>query len=158
MSRQPRRSTQPLGRMNEHEQAFVRAFVVADKQERYLAKLGSKRHRKEFLSRLHHNLDYEPKLATQVPPSEQSPSGILERLRKLGAPAQCYAIAADVTLDGRELPLKDTLDAVVGMGSGVVLSCVPGILAYYESEEMNGRFVLARALRPNTSLERTRAR
>jgi len=142
--------------MNEHEQAFVRAFIVEDKQERYLAKLGSKRHRKEFLSRFHHNLDFEPKLATRVPPSEQSASGIHERLRKLGAPTQCYAIAADDTLDGRELPLKDALDAIVGMGSGIVLSCVPGVLAYYESEEMKGRFVFARALRPNKSFERTR--
>src|ERR1041384_1796186 len=140
--------------MNEHEQAFVRAFVVADKQERYLAKLDSKRHRKEFLSRLHHNLDYEPKLASQVPPAEQSALRIFERLRKLGAPVQCYAIAADDRLDGRELPLKDTREAVVGMGSGIVLSCVPGGLAYYESEEMNGRFILFRALRPNESLER----
>jgi hypothetical protein len=142
--------------MNEHEQAFVRAFVVADKQERYLTKLGSKRHRKELLSRLHHNLDYEPRFATQVPSAEQSASRILERLRKLGAPAQCYAIAADDTIDGRELLLKDTLDTIVGMGSGVVLSCVPGVLAYYESEEMNGRFVFARVLRPNKSFERTR--
>lgn len=133
--------------MKEHEQAFVRAFVVAGKQERYLAKLGSKRHRKEFLSRLHHNLDYDPRLATQVPPSEQSSTGILERLCKLGAPTQCYAIAADVTLDGRELPLKVALDAVVGMGSGVGLSCVPGVLAYYESEEMNGRYVFAQPSR-----------
>jgi hypothetical protein len=142
--------------MNEHEQAFVRAFVVADKQERYLVKLGSKKHRREFLSRLHHNLDYEPKLATQVPPAEQSALLILERLRKLGAPTQCYTIAADDALDGRELPLKEALEAVVGMGSGIVLSCVPGVLAYYESEEMNGRFVFARALRPNESFERAR--
>jgi hypothetical protein len=142
--------------VNEHEQAFVRAFVVADKQERYLAKLGSKRHREEFLSRLHHSLDYEPKLATRVPPAKQSSSGILELLRNLGAPSQCYAIAADVTLDGRELPLKDALDAVVGMGSGVVLCCVPGVLAYYESEETNSRFVLSRSLRPNNALGRSR--
>jgi hypothetical protein len=144
--------------MNEHEQAFVRAFVVADKQERYLAKLGSNRHRKEFLSRLHHNLDYAPKFVTRIPPAEQNALRILERLRKLGAPAQCYAIAADIKFDARELPLKEALDAVVGMGSGIVLSCVPGVLAYYESEEVNGRFVFSRAQRPSKSLEQRRER
>jgi len=38
-------------------------------------------------------------------------------------------------IDRRVMPLADALVAVVGRGLGTVLSCLPGRLAYYESEE-----------------------
>jgi hypothetical protein len=34
---------------------------------------------------------------------------------------------------------------VLGMGDGVVLSCIPGKLAYYESEDASGRYILSRS-------------
>jgi hypothetical protein len=129
----------------EHELAFVRSFIVKPKQPRYLEKLASPKHRRKFLSRLHHNLDYDPKFAALVPPSEQTTALIYARLRELGAPETCHAIAPSADLDGRDLSLRDALGDVIGMGNGVVLSCIPGKLAYYESEEQNGRFILARS-------------
>jgi hypothetical protein len=129
----------------DHEQAFVHSFIVKSKQSRYLEKLASPKHRREFLSRLHHNLDYDPKFAVQVPPSEQSAALVYAKLRELGAPEHCHAIAAGTDLDGRQLPLREALANVLGMGNGVVLSCIPGKLAYYESEDANGRYILSRS-------------
>ena len=129
----------------DHEQAFVRAFIERPKQARYLEKLASPKHRREFLSRLHHNLDYDPRFAAQVPPSEQTAALVYAKLRGLGAPEHCHAIAAGSDLDGRQLPLREALSNVLGMGDGVVLSCVPGKLAYYESEDPNGRYILSRS-------------
>lgn len=128
----------------EHEQAFVHAFIIETKQARYLEKLASPKHRREFLSRLHHNLDYDPRWAVQIPPREQSAAQIYAKLKGLGAPEQCHAIAASADMDGRQLSLREALNDVLGMGNGVVLSCIPGKLAYYESEERNGRYILAR--------------
>lgn len=128
-----------------HEHEFVRAFIVESKRARYLAKLASPTKRRSFLSRLHHNLDLAPKVAQQVPPGDQTASLIEEKLRRLGAPAQCHAIATGSDMDGRDLPLHEALSSVVGMGNGVILSCIPGVLAYYESEEKNGRYILFRA-------------
>jgi len=98
-----------------------------------LTKLASAKHRKDVLSRLYHHLDYDPKFAARVPP-------------------------ADPDLDGKQLLLQAALEAIVGMNNGVVLICIPGALAYYESEDMNGRFVLSRPVRPNCSLEQVRVR
>ena len=128
----------------DHEQAFVHAFIEKSKQARYLQKLASPKHRRDFLSRLHHNLDYDPRFAAQVPPSEQTADLIYARLRELGAPEHCHTIAAGSDLDGRKLPLREALGNVIGMGDGIVLSCVPGKLAYYESEDTNGRYILSR--------------
>ena len=128
-----------------HEQAFVLSFIVKSKQPRYLEKLASAKHRREFLSRLHHNLDYDPKFAVRVPPSEQSAAFIYSKLRELGASEHCHAIAASADLDGRQFPLREALGNVLGMGDGVVLSCIPGRLAYYESEDANGRYILSRS-------------
>lgn len=129
----------------DHEQAFVHAFILGAKQSRYLQKLASPKHRREFLASLHHNLDFDPKFAVRVPPKEQSAELVYAKLRELGALEHCHVIATGNDLDGRQLPLREALSNVLGMGDGVVLSCIPGKLAYYESEDVNGRFILSRS-------------
>lgn len=126
------------------EEAFVRAFILREKQERYLSLLSSPKRRRDILARLDHQLDYDRALATRVAAEDQSSSRISELLAARNAPASCHAISADSTLDGRDLPLRDALDAVVGSGIGTVLSCIPGRLAYYEAEDAGERYILSR--------------
>jgi hypothetical protein len=38
-------------------------------------------------------------------------------------------------VDGQEMKLKDALDALIGVGSGTIISCIPGKLAFFESED-----------------------
>jgi hypothetical protein len=43
-------------------------------------------------------------------------------------------------MDGREIELKEILAHVGGRGIGTILCCIPGKLAFVESED--GRFIL----------------
>jgi hypothetical protein len=127
-----------------HEEGFVRAFIVPDKQERYLALLSSRKRRHGFLDRLNHNTDYDAQFASHVPSSEQSASAIERLLRLRGAPDICHTISSHAGWDDRDLPLREALDLIVGFGMGSVLSCIPGRLAYYEAEDLGARYIFSR--------------
>jgi hypothetical protein len=130
-------------RMN-HEEAFIRGFIVADKQERYLWLLASSNRRSGFLDRLNHHLDYDPALATHVPAGEQTASGIGRLLRQRGAPDLCHTISCHEAWDARVLPLPEALDLIIGFSMGTVLCCIPGKLAYYEAEGLRQRYILSK--------------
>jgi hypothetical protein len=51
-------------------------------------------------------------------------------------------MSEDAEIDGRELDLRAALEHVNGREIGTILSCVPGKLAYFESED--DRLLLAR--------------
>jgi hypothetical protein len=51
-------------------------------------------------------------------------------------------ISEDPALDQKELPLVHALEQIVGCGMGTVLSCIPGRLAFVETEDE--RFILER--------------
>jgi hypothetical protein len=126
------------------EEAFVRAFIVPEKQERYLTLLSLPKRRADILSRLDHQLDYDRALAARVPDGDQCSSRIAELLVARKAPSTCHAISADSALDGRDLPLHEALCRIVGSGVGSVLSCIPGKLAYYEAEDAGERYIFSR--------------
>jgi hypothetical protein len=52
------------------------------------------------------------------------------------------AISEDRKFDAREFELEYILAEIVGNGMGAILSCVPGKLAFVESED--SRFILER--------------
>jgi hypothetical protein len=54
-----------------------------------------------------------------------------------------FAISEDPALDRKELPLLEALKETVGRGMGTVLSCIPGRLAFVETEDE--RFILERS-------------
>jgi len=55
-------------------------------------------------------------------------------LKRLGAPDNCWVIS-EGDLDGQEVNLLAALKEVVGYGMGTLISCIPGRLAYFESED-----------------------
>jgi hypothetical protein len=57
-----------------------------------------------------------------------------------GAPERCYVMSGDWEVDRKYLPLKDAVD---GIGA-FLISCIPGRLAFYESDEESGRYILER--------------
>ena len=126
----------------DHETAFVQAFIVADKRERYLAKLASHRHRQKFLDRLNHCPDIDFAFATRVSSGEQKAAQIEKILRSHGAPDTCHLISDNSKWDQKDLPLGEALALVCGSSIGTIVSCTPGRLAYYEAEEMSHRFIL----------------
>jgi hypothetical protein len=131
---------------SEHEQATIRAFVVRDKQERFLAFATSSKNRKKFTGELAHFHWFDQRFATSMPwkvdPSlslserhTQGIGNIARLLRSKGAGKTCWVISENAEIDGRELDLDSALETVIGSGMGTILSCIAGKLAYFEGED-----------------------
>jgi hypothetical protein len=129
----------------DHAAAVLRAFIAPERQERFLALLGSERGREKLRRALAHLAALDARYARRLPSAEQTVDGIGRELRARGAPAECVQLAEDAALDGQRLPLDDALRAVVGRGMGAFVSCVPGRLAYFEGESVGERYLLERA-------------
>jgi hypothetical protein len=127
------------------EESLVRAFADPARAVRYLALLGSTRGRAKLIASLAHDFRLNSRYATRVASTESNPLAIEKLLRGLGAPDICYCLSENPELDGREMPLGEALSTTVGYGMGTLISCVPGELAYYESEERGDRYVLRHA-------------
>ena len=56
-------------------------------------------------------------------------------------PETCHVIGGEH--DGKDMELLTALKQIVGYGTGTVLSCIPGKLAYFEGE-IRERFLLVR--------------
>jgi hypothetical protein len=72
----------------------------------------------------------------------QGVANVYRLLKSRGASETCWAISKDPELDGRELDLKTILEQLIGSGTGTLLSCLPGKLAYFDGEDE--RLLLAR--------------
>jgi len=129
--------------MNPHESAFVESFVLKARRERVLELLASSKNRHKFTSKFdHHGRNYFiPECVRSIEPQYQHPPDIAAILRAMGAPESCHFIGGE--RDGEDVELLTALKEVVGYGTGTVLSCVPGKLAYFEGE-IRDRFLLIR--------------
>lgn len=68
---------------------------------------------------------------------------VYERLVSAGAPKDCSAFVEDDRLEG-QLPLREAVGDLMRRGSGFI-SCVPGRLAAYVSEDGSSVFILRRS-------------
>ena len=89
-------------------------------------------------------MNLAPRLAQQIIGSEAFTGPLEAMLRKRGAPPDCYVLSANSALDGREMRLGEALEAIIGMGSGTFVSCIPGRLGFYEYEDMKSSYLLSR--------------
>ena len=128
----------------EHEAALIRAFVLPRRRARYFQFLNYPVRREKSLRVLDHLRNLDARYVHQIPPDKQSATDIETLLRRKGAPATCHVVSASRNLDGREMPLLTALAEVVGCGIGTLLSCIPGRLGYFESEEDGERYLLER--------------
>jgi hypothetical protein len=126
----------------EHEEALIRAFIIPQRQSRYLELLPNPRRRRDVTRELAHFKHVDTRFTVSIAPSQRGYAGILDILRSKGAPDTCYALSEDDELDGKELPLSELLKKIVGYGMGTFLSCLPGRLAYFEDEDE--RWILER--------------
>lgn len=122
--------------LNEQEAAFVKAFIVKDKQERYLQFLANPKRRREILDRFNHVLDFDPKFATLVPKEVRTADKLTQLLRKRGAAETCHVMADSLALDGEDLPLREALVQVIAHDFGSVLCCLPDRLAFHKAEAL----------------------
>ena len=128
-----------------HEAAIVGAFIRPDRRRRWLELLDSQRGRDKLRCHLAHcEDDLDPRFVHRIPDDGQKKEQILALPRERDAGTMCYALSESDDLDGRELPLVEALDAVVGWGLATFLSIDPGRLAYFEGEEAKARFLCLR--------------
>lgn len=130
--------------MNDYERGFL-AFLAEPSRRRMetLLELGKKR-RADAQSLLHHAVRLDQRYAQHLTGNDAFPAPVEALLQKKGAPATCYVFAAGSNLDGREMPLKDALDAIIGIGNGAFVSCIPGRLGFYEYESVKSSYLLQR--------------
>ena len=129
-------------RARDHEEAVIKAFVVPDKQERFLGFISNAKRRDKFLRELAHFRHLNPRFITPIPTRDHTPGALVSLLRGKGTGETCWVISEWERLDGREMSLESALSEIVGYGMGTIVSCVPGRLAYFEDED--GRFILER--------------
>jgi hypothetical protein len=129
-------------RMGEHELGFLE-FLAEPSRRRVSAlfEMG-KRKRQKFCAMLDHDVMLDPRYCEQITGSLAVARSIEAELKKRGAPSLCFVISADNSLDGREMPLRVALDAIVGANFGSFISCVPGKLGYYEYEDAKSSYML----------------
>jgi hypothetical protein len=125
---------------NEH--SLIAAFVKRSKRDRYREILSNPRLRHKFTNQLAHFKDFDPKYRLSIPRNKLFVNNIALELQKRHSPKIVFAISEDPALDQKELPLVEALKQIVGRGMGTVLSCVPGRLAFVETED--DRFILER--------------
>lgn len=125
-----------------HEQALVAAFAKRSKRDRYREILSNPRLRHKFTSRLPHFADFDPQYRVPIPSDKLFVGNITVELRRRHSPSIVFAISEDPALDQQEIPLVEALNQIVGRGMGTILSCLPGRLAFVETEDE--RFILER--------------
>ena len=129
--------------VNEHEAAFI-VFIRPEKRSRWRQLLQSAEGRKKLVDDFAHMGDLDMRFAVEIP-STWSASDIVRALRVRGAPSGCYVMSEHSShLDEREMPLHEAIHMVYGNGFGTLVSCIPGRLCYFETEEPNDRYILER--------------
>ena len=125
-----------------NELSLLAAFVKRSKRERYREIFADPRLHHKFTKELAHFTDFDPKYRLPIPSNKLFVGNITAELRKRHSPNIVFAISEDPALDQKELPLVEALEEICGSGMGTVLSCIPGRLAFVETEDE--RFILER--------------
>jgi len=132
--------------MVEDEELLIRAFIRPERKSRLLELLASPKGRKKLRASLAHFRDLDMRFAQTLLPSKNGAGDIEATLRAKGAPDTCHILSESAALDGRDMSLGLALAEIVGRGMGAFVSCIPGKLGYFESEESGERYILARAV------------
>ncbi len=123
----------------DHLTAFFDTFVSDRKRARYIAMLETDTRLKKLQSYDLHNLELNTSKASKVPPSERW-DAIAQRLKRAGAPDECLVFAD--TKNPEFLLLEKALEELIMAGDSAIVSCIPGKLAYYQTEAPSTRYIL----------------
>jgi hypothetical protein len=121
---------------------LIAAFVKRNRRGRYREMVSDPRLRHKFTGQLCHFKDFDSRFRLPIPSDKLFVSNIARELENRHSHKVVFAISEDPALDQKELPLLHALEQVVGRGMGTVLSCVPGQLAFVETEDE--RYILER--------------
>ena len=121
----------------------LKAFVAsARRRDRLVGVLTTKKRSTELDAALSHEDLWDRRWLNLLAPGNQTAAAVEAILRDRGAPATCQILGG--SLDGETLDLRQALDSIVGTLDACLVICIPGKLAYHESEDPGRRVVLAR--------------
>lgn len=119
------------------------AEFLEDAQSRRVRTLacGNTKQLSKLFQIFYHKLQL--KHVTLIEGRDGSSEIIYGKLKKLGAPEKVFVLASSEGVKA-EVDLKEALDETVGHNSGTIISCIAGKLAFWESDDMNYRYILHR--------------
>ena len=121
-------------RQRDIEEAFVHAFIVPDKRDRYIQMLANSSKRKKILGLLYHHLDIVASRTLRIENRDHSSAAVIKLLRQKGAGPTCYLISPEQELDQHEMSLDEALPILITHDSTAIACCIPSRLAYYKAE------------------------
>lgn len=124
------------------EEATIDAFIDRSQQRRIRSLITRKKGRLKFIGMLAHALKLNEKTSTLIPANQQNTESILKLLRDKGAREECYVISEDSEIDGTSQQLIHAMDQVMGLGTAAIISCIPGVLGFYQGGDKNERYLL----------------
>lgn len=130
--------------MDAHESGFIKSFVIPRKQEKYLQLLSNAKVRKKLLDRFNHCQDLDFAHASVIPPELATQHDLISYLQKKGAPQTVHVIADESELDGQKLSLEAALAFATSHDFAVVISCLPGKLAFFKPESPSDIYLFQR--------------
>ncbi len=109
----------------EQESAFIDAFVIRERRDRYRSQLASLKKRGAFLDRLNHRFlnDIDKRFIVSSP-----------RCTLPGPNAQCYVIASEDRFDSTYIPTAQVDETFSAAVFGMLVCYIPGKLAAYKDE------------------------
>ena len=122
----------------------VAAFLVRQQSlrvERLSENTGEKSRRK-ITRMFFHDLKLREGVATKIAGSDGFADKIYKTLKELGSSDEVCVLSTWVEPGDALQSLSSALDKVVGREGGTVISCKAGRLAFWESDDMNLRYVL----------------
>jgi hypothetical protein len=135
-------ATETAARRQEHE-AGLAAFLMPERRARFRESLEDPRRRRRLHAELYHfERRLDPRFATRHEQHTKHDGHVDEVYALLvgeGAPPTCF-ILATIELDGQEAPLREAVEALMWIGAGFI-SCVPGRLGLYVSEDGSNVFI-----------------
>ena len=127
------------------EAEFIRRFIVADKQERYLSLLKGRKRRAKFLDELNHNLAYDKTKSRILEAKYKQPKNLLSLLTSMHVAATCYLIADSNSFDGEELTIELAVPEFLNNHFGALMICPPKPVVVYKEEDIGDLILLADA-------------
>lgn len=110
-----------------------RAFETAKGRTKWLHK------------RLAHQVEMHPDHSNEIPRGERDEESLLNTLRKLGAPEECYVVASDHATDDSFQSLSILItERYAEFGHGTIFSCLPGKLAFFKTAFPHKRIIVHR--------------
>ena len=132
--------------MESYEQHFQLAkhFLVPSAAARWrtCASFKSEKQLNSALMLIEHGTRLDKKKAVLISKSERNSVFVVQRLKSLGAPNECFVLSNCGQLNGQKFSLEEGVQAALDTAFGTLVSCVAGRLGFYCGEFLDDCYLL----------------